>query len=197
MSMTVARRGEPYEQQYKQRLGLLAREPRNIREGLGLLRWAVAAEGIDRLHVAGVEAEQGLTTRAIARAITSGGELPRIESGGSHLGTPRWSHDFRTYLMGSPFATDMAEDGVTYWLCPLASSIARMNISPSGEDRLAAQTVHALPFHRYNVRETWMAQCGRFADPAIAYAANSWAADALRRWWGYYVEMPRGRLLAA
>lgn len=197
MSMTVARRGEPYDQQYRRRLGLLAREPRNRNEGLALLRWAVAVEGIDRLHVAGVEAEQGLTTRSIAQAIAEGRELPRVESGGSHLGTPRWSHDFRTYLMGSPFATDVAEDGVTYWLRPLASSIARMELSATGADRLAAQTVHALPFHRYNVRETWMAQCGRFADPAIVDAADAWAADALRRWWGYYVEMPRGKLLAA
>lgn len=197
MSMAVARRGEPYAQQHGARLGLLAREPRNIREGLALLRWAVAAEGVMRLHVDGVEAEQGLTTQTIARAIAECRELPRIESGGSHLGTPRWSHDFRTYIAGGPFGTDVAEDGVTYWLRPLASSIARMDISAAGEDRLAAQTVHALPFHRYNVRETWMALCGRFADPAIAYAAVPWAADALRRWWGYYVEMPRGKLLAA
>ncbi|GMU80032.1 MAG: hypothetical protein AMXMBFR46_28200 [Acidimicrobiia bacterium] len=197
MSMTVARRGEPYAQQYARRLGLLAREPRSIREGIALLRWAVTVEGVDRLHVNGVEAEQGLTARGIAQAIADGRELPRVDAGGSHLGTPRWSHDFRTYITGGPFGTDVSEDGVTYWLRPLASSIARMDISSSGADRLAARTVHALPFHRYNVRETWTAQCGRFADPAIADAAEAWAADALRRWWGFYTEMPRGKLIAA
>lgn len=187
----------PYAREHERSIAAIGAQPRTLRELVRALRAAVEAESVDRLHVAGVEAERGTTASVVARAIAEGRPVPRVDSGGSHLGTPRWSHDFRAYLTGSPFAVDVAEDGVPHWRRPLRSSVARLELSSSGVDRLAARTVHALPFHHYNVRETWESLCGRLADPAIAHAADAWAAEALRRWWERYVEMPRGRPLAA
>lgn len=192
-----SRRQEPYAREHERSVMALAAPPRTLRERLRALRAAVEAESVDRLHVAGVEAERGADARAVAASIVTGRPLEPAPEGGSHLGTPRWSHDFRACLTGSPFAVDVAEDGVLHWVRPLRSSLARMDLSASGVDRLAARMAHALPLHRYGTREAWAALCGPLADPAIAYAADAWADEALRRWWSYYTEMPRGRPLAA
>lgn len=170
------------------------RHPQTLHDYVRELRAAVEAESVDRLHMAGVEAEAGPSPRLIATAIAQGRDIPRAEGGGSHLGTPKWSHDFRTYLEGSPFAT-YPDGAAYYWVHPLRSSVARMENDGSGITRLAARTVHALPFHRYAVRDTWWSLCGPFANGDAEYMAETWTHEALRRWYGFYVEQPMGKPL--
>jgi hypothetical protein len=214
LSMAVRDRRQlreaPYTPEYDRSLRQVAEEPRTFTDCIRAVRRAVDAEVIDQLHINGVETERGTTVRMRAEAIARRVELtgPVDENQGYQprsawlrerdpIDTPKWNPDFRAYIAGSPFATDTAEDGVLYWVTPLRSSLARMDISASGIDRLAARTIHALPLHRYNARETWTALCGKFADPAIADAAETWVRAAILRWWGYYMEMPQGRRLTS
>jgi hypothetical protein len=199
----------PFSAEHERSIARIAAEPRNLTEGIRALRRAVNAEMVGALHqVDGVESDPGTTPRVIAQSVIHNTPLERSEPNADYrpksawlnekepLSTPRWSHDFRTYITGSyPFATDVAEDGVMYYVRPLASSLARMENSSSGRDRLAARTVHALPFHRYHPEETWWALVGKLANREAEYMARTWAEDALKRWWGYYVQMPQGRAL--
>lgn len=148
------------------------RHPHRLRDLVRELQDAREAETVTRLHRGGVEWD--------------------AQSGGSKLGSPRWTVQFKAYVTGND--CDTTEDGDWRW--PLRSSLFRLSISRSGTDRLAAAFCWLLIHHRYNVREAWAAQCGVLADPAIADAAEAWAEFALARWWGRYVEQPHGKPLA-
>lgn len=148
------------------------RHPQRLRDLVRELQDAHEAEVVTRLHRGGVEWD--------------------ANSGGSKLGSPRWTVQFKAYITGPD--TDTTEDGDWRW--PLRSSLFRLSISRSGTDRLAAAFCWLLIHHRYNVREAWAAQCGVLADPAIADAAEAWAMESLSRWWKRYVEQPLGKPIA-
>ena len=165
------RRGEPYAVQYERSVERATRHPQRLRDYVRELEDAFQDETVGRLHQTGVEWEPG--------------------DGGSKLGTPRWTAAFRAYVTGPACAETL--EGDFRW--PLRASIFRLSISRSGTDRLAAAFVFLMLRNRFHVREAWVQQCGILADPAIADAAETWAAESLRRWWGYYVETPRGRII--
>lgn len=160
----------PYREQHERSLRW-ERHPTRLHDLVRELQEAREAETVARLHSGGVEWEPG--------------------DGGSKLGTPRWTAAFRAYVTGND--CDTTQDGDWRW--PLRSSLFRLSISRSGTDRLAAGYCWLLIHHRYNVREAWAAQCGVLADPAIADAAEAWAAVALTRWFHRYVERPLGKPL--
>jgi hypothetical protein len=174
------------------------RHPRNLHEYLHEFREACDAEHPDRLHGNGVESEQGVTVNAIANAIVRNVPTPRvIDSGGSHLGGPRWTQDFRAYLDagGSPFATYVDDVGEEQWAWPLRSSIKRMDLSASRIDRSAAEFLYLLRRCRGHHREAWAAQVGALGRGTILDVADSWATESLRRWWGHFVARPVGRIV--
>ena len=158
----------PYQVEHER--SIVARQPMRLRDLVHELQTAWQGECVGRLHRSGVEWD---------------------DSGGSALGTPRWTAAFRSYVTGGD--CDTTDDGEWRW--PLRSSLFRMSISRSGTDRLAARYAFLLIHHRFSVREAWAMQCGILADPAIADAAESWAATALTRWYGYHVQHPMGRPL--
>lgn len=121
-----------------------------------------------------------------------GGHERIRDEGASHTGSPRWSADFRSWLDagGSAYAIYIDDHGEEQWAYPLRSSVARMERSGSGIDRLAAAYLYLLRRCRMNYREAWQVQCGRFADPAIFDAAEAWAAEALRRWYLAFIMRP-------
>lgn len=165
-------RERPFRDQHDRSLSTrFDRHPTRLRDLVRELQEAREAETVTRLHIGGVEWEPG--------------------DGGSALGTPRWSAQFRAYVTGPD--CDVTHEGEWRW--PLRSSLFRLSISRSGTDRLAARFAWLLIHHRYNVREAWSAQCGVLADPAIADAAEAWAVVALTRWWHRYVEQPMGKPL--
>ena len=169
---TVADRDRPFRRDHERSTAARwERHPHWLRDLVHELRDAWEAEIPTRLHHGGVEWEPG--------------------DGGSKLGTPRWTVAFRSYITGPDCETTKDGD----WRWPLRSSLFRLSISRSGTDRLAAAFCWLLIHHRYSVREAWAAQCGVLADPAIADAAEAWAAESLRRWWRYYVEQPMGKML--
>ena len=160
----------PYRRDHERSTDAKLRHPQSLREYIAELKDAVEAEVPMRLHQSGVEVEA---------------------AGGSHLGTPRWTADFRRYIAGSPFAT--YEEGTeVLWVSPHRSALARME-NGSNTTRAAAGMVYLLPLNRYSPREAWTVQVGRLANTDAVEAAESWAAESLRRWFTFYVEMPRGR----
>lgn len=161
----------PHQREHDRSRDALLRHPRTLRDHIRELRDAREAETVTRLHTGGVEWD---------------------DAGGSALGTPRWTVAFRSYITGPDCGTDL--DGEWRW--PLRSSLFRLSVSRSGEDRLAAAFVWLLMHHGYDVKEAWAHQCGPFADPLIADVAETWALAAMTRWWGRYVEQPQGRMLA-
>lgn len=168
----VAERDRPYRSDHERStIARWERHPQRLRDLVRELQEAREAEVVTRLHRGGVEWD--------------------ANSGGSKLGSPRWTTAFKAYITGPD--CDTTEDGDWRW--PLRSSLFRLSISRSGTDRLAAAFCWSLIQHRYNVREAWAAQCGVLADPAIADAAEAWAGEALGRWWGRYIEQPMGRPL--
>jgi hypothetical protein len=100
--------------------------------------------------------------------------------------SPHWTSAFRSFVTGND--CDTTEDGDWRW--PFRSSLFRLSVSSSGTDRLAAAYIWLLVHHRFHLRDAWARQCGPFADPGIADAAEPWAAEALRRWWVRYCELP-------
>jgi hypothetical protein len=161
----------PYRRESERSLDAKLRHPQSLREYINELRDAVEAEIPERLHQSGVEVEG--------------------DKGGSHLGTPRWTADFRRYIAGSPYAT--YEEGTdVQWVSPHRSALARME-NGSAVTRAAAGLVYLLPLHRYSTREAWSIQVGRLANTQAMEAADAWAYESLRRWWVYYCEQPRGR----
>ena len=161
----------PYQREHQERRASLFRQPQSLRDYLRELHEAVDAEVPDRLHRSGIEWE--------------------TQEGGSHLGTPRWTADFRAFITGSPCA--IFDDGTgTYWRYPLRSALFRMTVSGSGTTRSAAEYVFYLPFDGYSVRDAWGRQLGIMARPSANEVAEAWAAEALKRWWGFYVEQPYG-----
>ena len=185
----------PYRRDHERSKDVTLRHPQTLRDYLRELREANEAEVVAKLHGGG-----GLS--APPERTGKGDPLSwNIQTASTHAshaiepgsrGTPRWTHAFRAYITGAD--CDTSEDGEWRW--PLRSSLFRLSIGRSGTDRLASAYVWLLPHHRYGVREAWAAQCGILADPAIADAAEAWAAEALRRWWACYVEQPRGRMIA-
>lgn len=168
-----AAKGTPYSRDHERSIeARWQRHPQRLHDYVRELQDAWNSEGVDRLHGAGVEWEPG--------------------DGGSKLGTPRWSNEFRAYVTGND--CDTTRDGDWRW--PLRSSVFRLSVSRSGTDRLAAAYVWLLCRNRFHVREAWAMQCGILADPAIADAAEAWASEALRRWWRRYVEQPLGKVIA-
>ena len=160
----------PFQRENERSTDALLRHPQSLREYVAELRDAVEAEVPMRLHQSGVEVE---------------GE------GGSHLGTPRWTADFRRYIAGSPYAT--YEQGTeVHWVAPHRSALARME-NGSSVTRAAAGMVWLLPLNRYSPREAWSVQVGRLANVVAIEAAEAWAFEALRRWWVFFCEQPRGR----
>jgi hypothetical protein len=157
----------PHQSDHERSVALRMRQPHTLRQLVRELEDAHQAECVTRLHQSGVEWDG---------------------AGGSHLGTPRWTVAFRSYITGSD--CDTTQDGDWRW--PLRSSVFRLSISRSGTDRLAAAFVFLLIHNRFHIREAWSAQCGILADPAIADAAEAWAMVALSRWWGRFVEAPLG-----
>ncbi len=103
----------------------------------------------------------------------------------SVLGSPRWTRAFLDYLNGGDCDTI---DGEYRW--PMRSSLFRMSTSTSGKDQLASGYVWLLCHHGFDVRRAWAHQCGPFADRAISEVADTWAMEALYRWWGRYIERP-------
>lgn len=186
----------PHRREHERSIEETWRAPESLREYLVAFREACDAEHPERLHSGAehVESEPGPTPYAIAAAIIAGVALPKApDSGGSHMGGPRWTADFRAYIDagGSPFAIYVDDHGETQWSHPLRSALRRMDLSSSNIDRLAASFCYLLRRCHGNHREAWAAQLGRLADPALVDVADSWAAESLRRWWRFYVERPR------
>jgi len=144
------------------------RHPHRLRDLIRELQDAREAETVTRLHRGGVEWD--------------------AQSGGSKLGSPRWTAQFKQYVTGND--CDTTEDGDWRW--PLRSSLFRLSISRSGTDRTAARFVYLLMTHRYHVRDAWAALCGPFADPDVANAAEDVALAWLTRWWQSYLCRPVG-----
>ena len=167
----TGRRGEPYADPHERSVARATRHPQRLRDFVRELEDAWQAEAVVRLHTPGVEWEPG--------------------DGGSKLGTPRWTNDFRAYVTGNDCDTTVDGD----WKWPLRSSLFRMSISSSGRVRRAAEFVFLLMHCRFHASEAWARQCGPFADPAISDWSETIAHRALETWWGYYVEQPRGRPL--
>lgn len=189
----------PHQREHERSVAAQWRAPERLRDFLREFREACEAEHPGRLHGAGVESEQGVTVNAIASAIVSGGPMPAAPvSGGSHLGGPRWTADFRAYLDagGSAFATYVDDHGEEQWAYPLRSALRRMDNSRSRIDQLAAAYCYLLRRCNGHHREAWAAQLGMLADPALVDWADSTATEALRRWWSYYTSRPLGRRLA-
>ena len=187
----------PYARDNRQSKDATWRHPTNLHGFLHEFRQACEAEHPGKLHTSGVESEQGTTVNAIASAIVQGLPTPvRANAGGSHLGGPRWMHEFRAYLTagGSPFATYTDDMGEEQWAYPLRSSIKRMETSSSRIDRSAAEYLYLLRRCRGHHREAWAAQVGTLARETILDVADAWATECLRRWFGYYVQRPMGRL---
>lgn len=174
------------------------RHPQSLRDYLLEFREACEAELPGRLHTGGVESEQGVTVRQVANAIATNQPIPTsANAGGSHMGGPRWSAEFRAYLDagGSPFATYVDDHGEEQWAYPLRSSIKRLEQSRSGVDRSAAEYLYLLRRCRGNAREAWAAQVGALARTTILDVSDSWALECLRRWWKAFVERPIGARL--
>jgi hypothetical protein len=174
------------------------KQPETLPEYLKEFRSACDAEVPGDLHQGGVEAER-ITTSQVATAIAQGLPLPTLDGGarrGPSIGGPRWTHEFRAYLdaAGSPFSTYIDDHGEEQWAHPLRSSIKRMDLSKSGHDRSAAEFLYLLRRCRGNVHLAWTAQVGPLARTTSLNAATAWATECLRRWWGHYVERPRGRI---
>jgi hypothetical protein len=164
----------PYRQQHEATTrDRFERHPQRLRDYIRELKDAVEAETVTRLHKGGVEWEPRRDDDS--------------DSGGSKLGTPSWTAQFRAFITGPACSID--EEGEWRW--PLRSSLFRLSVSRSGTDRLAAGFVFLLTRSDYSVRAAWARQCGVLADPAIADAAEAWAAESLRRWWELYVDLPR------
>lgn len=173
--MTRDRRADlltPHRIDHERSVERKARVPMTLRDYLRELHAAAESETVTKLHQGGVEWEVG--------------------AGGSHLGTPRWTAAFRSYVTGSD--CDTTADGEWRW--PLRSSVFRLSISRSPTDQSAARFVFLLMHNRFHVREAWTAQHGPFALPDTDSAAEAWAMEALRRWHQRYVEQPRGRAVA-
>jgi hypothetical protein len=188
---------QPYARANQQSKDATWRSPTNLHGYLHEFRQACDAEHPGKLHGQGVESEQGATVNAIASAIVRDLPLPvSTNAGGSHLGGPRWTHEFRAYLTagGSPFATYTDDMGEEQWAYPLRSSIKRLDISGSRIDRSAAEYLYLLRRCRGHHREAWAAQVGILARDSILDVADAWATESLRRWWARYVERPLGRV---
>lgn len=157
----------PYQRDHERSNMARLRHPQSLRDLMRELRDAVEAESVERLHVQGVEPE-------------------------SALGAPKMSPRMLSRLGA---ATAVNEDE-TAWVWPHRSALYRMGLARSGVTRSAGEFVALLPTHRYNVREAWAVQAGSLIRPAALDVAEAWAEEALRRWWGHYIEQPRGRMLA-
>jgi hypothetical protein len=189
----------PFHRAYTASLEAKLRHPQTPREYLREFRSACDAEAPERSHGSGVEAER-VTGSQVATAIVRGLPLPAPEGGPSSMGGPRWTHEFRAYLDagGSPFSTYIDDHGEEQWAYPLRSSIKRMEQSRSGVDRSAAEFLYLLRRCRNGPREAWAIQCGKvgvIAAGNVLEVADTWANECLRRWYGYFMERPRGKPL--
>lgn len=107
-----------------------------------------------------------------------------LMSGG---GSKSWRGRFHVYI--STGARSVIDGD---WAYPLRSSLSRMGDSPSDVDRLAAFYLFLLVESRFHARSAFAKLIGPSAHQEAIATADSWSAEALRRWWPYYVELPSG-----
>lgn len=209
MTRKISRRellARPYAGEHGESLRRRMAPPRGLG---GLLVWYLEgfrAEMPEAIHVAGVWRSR---MAPLDRNGTPVEQIPGEHLGGSLLGSPRLADPFRSFVEGSPFATEASEleghqsrEGDEHYRTPMRAAIARLNgrhfCSPlerrSRDHSCPEGSIFARLVFRIAARDgDWESAGLEFVQPALVRFV---VQEALFRLWRAYDDVPPARPFA-